>query len=110
MMKLKLLFISLLLFLSGCTQIHRHKEKCKVLTIEKQVEQQGSSESFSTRIYWLVVTDNGTYNITTKGLWSCPEALGKLKEDSTYLLTIDGFYESSILGLYPYIVKVEDHE
>lgn len=91
----------------GCERIEKHNVTCRILSIDKQTEQHGDSESFHTDIYWLVTTDNGTYHITTDGLWACPEAVGKLKVDSTYTLTINGWFKSSFLGVYPYIVKVK---
>ena len=106
-MKRLFILIGILLLLCGCEPIEKHKVTCKVLSIDKQVKQSGTAKSFSTDIYWLVTTDNGVYHIVSDGLWACPEAVGQLKIDSTYTLTIDGFCESSFWGIYPYIVKVE---
>ena len=94
------------LFLCACQRIEKHTETCKILSIDKQVETSGTKQSISTRIYWLVVTDKGSFHIVTDGLWACPDAVGRLQIDSVYNLTIDGFYQSSFLGVYPYIVQV----
>ena len=53
-----------------------------------------------------ISTDNGSYYINTSGIWACPEAIGQIKADSVYTFTVDGWYESSFWGAYPYIVKV----
>lgn len=103
-----LLFAAVALMFLSCEPVSRHSIQCKVLSIEKQTEQSGSAKSFSTIIYWLVITDRGTFHITTDGLWACPEAVGCLKPDSTYILTVDGLYQSSFFGVYPYIVKVDN--
>lgn len=106
-MKKLLIILTLALTLSACEPVEKHRVTCKVLSIDKQVKQSGSADSFSTEIYWLVTTDNGTYHIKTDGLWACPEAVGQIKPDSTYTLTVDGFCQSSFWGIYPYIVKVD---
>lgn len=93
--------------IAGCEPISRHTTTAKVLSIDKQVKTGGSDKGFSTDIYWMVVTDGGTYHVSTDGFFRCPEAVGILKPDSTYLLTIDGFFECPFLGMYPKITKVE---
>lgn len=95
------------LILAGCQQIEKHRVTCKVLSIDKQVKTSGDKDHFSTDIYWLVVTDRGTFHARTEGLFGCPEATALLK-DSTYTLTIDGFFQSSFLGVYPFITKVHE--
>lgn len=107
MNKTKLLILALLaIALTGCQSIEKHTETYKVLSIDKQVETSGTKESFSTDIYWLVVTDKGTFHVVTEGLWACPDAVGKIQKDSIYDLTVDGWFSSSFLGMYPYIVDV----
>ena len=95
------------LTLCACEPVSKHEVTCTIHSIDKQVEQSGDAKSFSTEIYWLVTTDKGAFHIKSDGLWACPEAIGKLKVDSTYILTVDGFCQSSFWGIYPYIVKVE---
>ena len=109
-MKAKLLIATIILslILCGCEAVEKHTEVCKIQSIEKQVETSGDKDSFSTYIYWMVTTDKGTYHVVTEGLWACPEAVGKLKVDSTYRLTVDGWFQSRFLGAYPYIVNVEE--
>ena len=92
--------------MAACEPIERHSKICKVLSIDKQVKTSGSGESFSTDIYWLVVTDKGSYYLRTDGLWTCPEAVGMLKVDSTYNITVDGWFSSTFFGQYPYIINV----
>lgn len=94
------------LALTGCEPIERHTETCKVLSIDKQVKTLGTKDAFSTDIYWLVVTDKGAFHLRTEGLWACADGVGKLKEDSTYQITVDGWFSSTFLGVYPSIVKV----
>lgn len=107
MKKLILSILSLLtLTLAGCEPVERHTETCKVLSIDKQVETNGSGESFSTDIYWLVVTDKGAFHLRTDGIWACADGVGKLKEGCTYHITVDGWFSSSFWGVYPYIVNV----
>lgn len=107
-------FVSLLILalvvlipaIAGCQPIKKHTTTATVLSIDKQVETHGSEKSISTSIYWLVVTDRGTFHVTTDGFFSCPEAVGMLKTDSTYNLTIDGFFECPFMDVYPNITKV----
>ncbi len=103
----KNLFLLLLtsLILAGCQQIEKHRVTCKVLSIDKQVKTSGDKDHFNTDIYWLVVTDRGTFHARTDGYFGCAEATA-LQKDSTYTLTIDGFFQSSFLGVYPFITKV----
>ena len=104
----KIIILTILsLILYQCEPIEKNSVTCKILSIDKQIKQCGSTKSFSTDIYWLVTTDNGVYHIVSEGIWACPEAVGQLKVDSTYTLTIDGWGKSSFLGMYPYIIKVD---
>lgn len=108
-MKTKLFITVFAMFafaLAGCEKVEKHTEVCKVLSVDKQVKTSGSADGFSTDIYWLVTTDKGTYHLRTDGLWTCPEAVGKLKPDSVYNITVDGWLSSPFLGAYPFIVKV----
>ena len=108
-------FVSLLILalvvlipaIAGCEPIRKHTTKAKVLSIDKQVVTHGSEKSISTDIFWLVVTDGVSYHVSTSGFFSCPEAVGLLKVDSTYYLTIDGFFECRFMGMFPNITKVE---
>lgn len=104
---MKKLFLLLLtsFALVGCQKIDKHRVTCKVLSIDKQVKTSGNKDHFNTDIYWLVVTDKGTFHARTDGYFGCAEAT-TLSKDSTYTLTIDGFFQSSFLGVYPYITKV----
>lgn len=96
---------ALMLILCGCEPVQKHTETVKVIAVEKQTETSGNKDKFSTHIYWLINTDKGTYQVETSGLWACPGA-ASLKVDSTYTVTIDGFFKSSFLGLYPYITEI----
>lgn len=104
----KNLFLLLLtpLLLSGCQPIEKHRVTCKVLSIDKQVKTSGNKDNFTTDIYWLVITDQGTFYARTDGYFGCAEATA-LQKDSTYTLTIDGFFQSSFLGVYPFITKAD---
>ena len=104
-MRKYLLLLLLTLGFVGCQQIDKHTVTCKVLSIDKQIETSGNKDSFHTDIYWLVVTDQGTFHARTDGLFGCAEAT-TLQKDSTYTLTIDGFFKSPFLGVYPFITKV----
>lgn len=103
----KNLFLLLLtsLIFAGCQQIEKHRVTCKVLSIDKQVKTSGDKDHFNTDIYWLVVTDQGSFHVRTDGYFGCAEATA-LQKDSTYTLTIDGFFQSSFFGVYPFITKV----
>ncbi len=98
--------LAIIMGAAACQPVERHTSTCKVLSIDKQVKTSGSGESFSTDIYWLVVTDKGSFYLRTDGLWACPQAVGMLKVDSTYSITVDGWFSSTFLGVYPYIVNV----
>lgn len=104
------IFAALVVLLVACERVEKHTETCKVQSIDKQVETVGNGDGFSTDIYWLVVTDKGSYHLRTNGLWACADAVGKLKVDSVYNITVDGWFASSFLGVYPYIVEVEYHQ
>lgn len=104
---IKIILSIVIIALCSCERIEKHDVTCKVYSIEKQVEISGYKESIDTNIYWLVTTDNGSYFVTTSGLWACPEAVGIIKENNQYTFTVDGWFKSSILGEYPYIVKVK---
>ena len=98
------------LIISACDRVAPHTVTCRVYSIDKQVVHSGDKEHLYTDIYWLVTTDNGTYHIVTDGLWACPEAVGLIKVDSVYTFTVDGFYQSSYWGVYPYIVGVSKYD
>ena len=104
------IFAVLAVMLAACERVEKHTETCKVLSIDKQVETSGNEDGFSTVIYWIVVTDKGTYHLRTAGLWACADTVGKLKVDSVYDITVDGWFASPFLGAYPHIVKVESHQ
>ena len=55
------IFAVLAVMLAACERVEKHTETCKVLSIDKQVETSGNEDGFSTVIYWIVVTDKGTY-------------------------------------------------
>ena len=106
-MKIKILLAIIVAIAASCTRIEKHTVECKVYSIEKIVKTEGDKDHFYTAIHWLVTTDHGTFAIETSGLFPCPEAVGKIKPDSCYRLTVDGWFESSFLGVYPNIIKVE---
>ncbi len=102
----KTLLILILVLLCACQKVSRHTVTTKVLSVEKQVKTSGNEKRISTDIYWMVVTDKGTYHVTTEGYWACAKAIA-LQPDSTYVLTIDGWFSSPFWGVYPYIVNVD---
>lgn len=85
MKKFLILSIFALLF-SSC--IHKTID-CKVFSVDKIQETKGSSEDFHTDVYWLVSTDQGTYSIQPSGIWAYPQAVGMLKVDSIYSITVE---------------------
>lgn len=105
MKKYLILLLLTFFFCAGCQPVDKQTVTCKVISSDKQVVTSGDKEHFSTDIYWLVVTDHGTYQARTDGFFPCAEAIA-LQKDSTYTFTIDGFYQSSFLGIYPFITKV----
>ncbi|MCM1333377.1 MAG: hypothetical protein NC248_12305 [Bacteroides sp.] len=98
--------VALLLAFCGCERVHKHIETIKVTGVEKMVETHGNEKNFYTEIYWLITTDKGAFYAVPSGLWACPEA-SNFKPDSTYTVTIDGFYKSTFLGIYPYITEIK---
>ncbi len=105
-MKRIVIIFALALIFSGCEPVQKRIETVKIISVDKQIETNGSNGNISTHIYWLINTDKGTFRVETAGLWACPEA-SSLKVDSTYTVTTDGFFKSSFLGLYPYITAIK---
>lgn len=103
-MKKIAIITALTLILCGCEPVQKRTETVKVIAVEKQTVTSGYKDNFSTHIYWLINTDKGTFQVETSGLWACPEA-ASLKVDSTYTVTINGFFKSSFLGVYPFITE-----
>lgn len=96
---------ALMLILCGCEPVQKRTETVRIIAVEKQTVTSGNKDNFSTHIYWLINTDKGTFQVETSGLWACPEA-ASLKVDSTYTVTINGFFKSSFLGVYPFITEI----
>lgn len=92
--------VTLLLYINGCNC--SNTVECTVYSIEKIQD----IREKHTEIYWLVSTDKGTYSIQSSGMWAHPELLGKIKVDSTYIFTVEGF-NVPFLGEYPRIICTE---
>ena len=85
--------------------LNRQVQRHTILTMDKVESREGSSDGFSTYVYYIVATDKGAYRVETKGLNAAPQCTG-LKQDSTYLLTTRGL-SIPLLGIYPNIIDVE---
>lgn len=97
-----------LLFVGLCIWTNFRNEKTETHTIQsinKIEATEGDSDGFYTRVYYLVSTDKGAYQINTIGFNAAPECVG-IQVDSTYILTTRGT-AIPYLGVYKNIIKVE---
>lgn len=110
-MKKGFLILLIIAFIAVCisanywnetTQIH------KVLAIDKIEAVEGTSDSFSTRVYYQVSTDKGAYHIRTAGLNAAPQCSG-IKKDSVYKIVTRGV-NIPIIGVYPCIIEIKEEE
>ena len=94
--------VGLLAFLSFTNeQTQRHT----VQSIDKVENTHGSSDGFSTEVYYIVTTDKGIYRIEMSGFNAHPECAA-VKKDSTYVLTTRG-YNFPFLGMYSAIIHYQ---
>ncbi len=81
----------------------------RVKKLEKIEMVEGSQEgAISTKIYYLVYTDAGTFRINIQGFLAHPELTGILKEDSLYKITVCGI-EVPYWGRYRNLIEVRSH-
>ena len=76
-----------------------------VFKIDKVEKTTGSSDGFTTVVYYLVSTSEGAYQIKTSGINAAPQC-ARIQKDSTYTMTTRGL-RIPLLGFYPKIIDVE---
>lgn len=64
--------------------------KVRVNKVDKIGKVSGSNENISTRIYYLLYTDKGTFRIDIDGILAHPEFAGKMEKDSVYEISVCG--------------------
>lgn len=90
-------FITLLWYLDFS---NKRTFTARVKKLEKIEMVEGSKEvAISTKIFYLVYTDAGTFRVNIQGFLAHPELTGILKEDSLYKITVCGI-EVSYWGRY----------
>lgn len=91
-----------------CNQYPASVITCKVLKLQQQQKISGSSESVSTDIRYLIVTDQGTFvckNALLHFKFNNSDIFLRLKEDSTYKMKVAGVGKS-IFTEYKNVLKV----
>lgn len=76
-------------------------------SVEKIEKTHGSKDSFSTDVYYLLSTDNGTFKIAIDGIFAHPEYAGQVKPDSVYRLTVIG-QSIPFMGIYPRVKEMHE--
>lgn len=80
--------------------------KVRVNKVDKIEKVSGSKENISTRIYYLLYTDKGTFRINIDGILAHPELAGKLEKDSVYEISVCGV-DVSFFGVYRNVIDVK---
>lgn len=91
---------SFLRYANPKTEIHTIK------SIDKVENVHGTKNAFSTELYWVVVTDKGTYHIMTDG-FNAAQNCANIEAGKTYKLTTRG-YTLSFFGFYRCIVAKQE--
>ena len=95
----------ILLIISGIEFSDEKTCRHTVYSIDKVEKTTGSSDGFTTVVYYLVSTSEGAYQIKTSGINAAPQC-ARIQKDSTYTMTTRGL-RIPILGFYPKIIDVE---
>jgi hypothetical protein len=94
----------------GCAAARFANPKTDIHTIQSidKVENvHGNKDGFSTELYWVVVTDKGTFHIMTDG-FNAAQRCANIEEGKTYRLTTRGL-EIPFFGFYRCIVSKQDY-
>lgn len=95
------LFVALLVFgvLYDLSVTGETTSVCRKITTEQYI-----NEGF-TQYKYLITTDDGVFEITSKGMFASPD-FGKLEEGREYTFRTRGL-SFPFLGVYPYIITAE---
>lgn len=88
----------------ACRFANEKTQEHLILSVDKVENTTGTSEGFSTEVYYLVTTDKGAYKVVMEGFNAAPQCAG-VKKDSTYILTTRGI-EFPMFGIYQNIIGV----
>jgi hypothetical protein len=100
------IFIAIIAAVMLLTFSNKKEFVAKVNRIEKVESTHGDKDGVYTDVYFLVMTDKGTFRINTNGLLSAPELCGTIKEDSSYTFKTVGVNCPSV-GLYSSIISLK---
>ena len=83
-----------------------NQQTLKVNKVDKIEKVSGSKEDISTRIYYLLYTDKGTFRINIDGILAYPEFAGKIEKDSVYEISVCGV-DVPFFGVYRNVIDVK---
>lgn len=109
--KIILITVAAMLFISMIYYIVFSDKKTievKVNSVERIEKVSSDNGKVKTDIYYLVMTDNGTYMINIEGIFANPSFVGILKKDSSYSIEVCGV-EAPMFGMYKSILKVNSN-
>lgn len=82
---------------------NKQTQEHKVLRVDMIQNTQGSSDYFYTDVYYVVITDKGTYLISTSG-FNAGLNCSAIEEGETYIMTTRGV-RIPFIGKYPKIIS-----
>lgn len=100
------IFIAVIAAVLMLTFTNEREFVAKVNKIEMVEITHGDKSGTTTDVYYLVMTDKGTFRININGFLSNPELAGVIKTDSSYTFKVVGV-SSPFLGIYSSIVQVK---
>ena len=100
------IFIAVISAVMVLTFTNKREFVAKVNKIEMVNITYGDKDETNTDVYYLVMTDKGTFRININGFLSHPELAGVIKADSSYTFKVVGVC-SPALGIYSSIVSVK---
>ena len=107
---MKKLIIGLVVLSAFCIALNfAHTEEINGVVVNKFLTQQKISATDGNQITtyeYLVITNKGTFQISTEGIYSANEHFGKIKEGDTIDIVTRGF-GLEVLGAYRNIVEVK---
>lgn len=73
--------------------------------VEKITKTHGNKDGFNTDVYYLLTTDQGTYQIRIDGPFAHPEYTQAIQPDSLYQITVIG-KSIPFWGIYPQVKEL----
>lgn len=105
----KFVIVAIILFLalvSYTTFSNEQTLTVKVNGLEKVERISGNKDFIDTRIYYLLYTNKGTFQVNISGIMAHPELIGTLEKDSVYEITTCGV-NMSLFGYFPIVINVK---